>query len=77
MAVPAQAGIPFLLLARWFLASSHAAFALLAVPDGILLSNEERAQRFMMAINFTLMAGALLNEEQAASAGREYWVLPR
>lgn len=78
MAIPAQAGFTFLLLARWFLASSHATFAMVAILDGILIQSEQRAQRLMLAVTFTLIAGALLHQdEQAASAGREYWVLPR
>lgn len=77
MLVSTQAGFTFLLLARWFLTNTHASMALLSIPDGTVVSDEERMQRWMLAVTFTLMAGCVLQQEEGSSSGREWWVLPR
>ena len=77
MLVSTQAGFTFLLLARWFLTTTHASLALLSIPDGTVISDEERMQRWMLAVTFTLMAGCVFQQEDGSISGREWWVLPR
>ena len=77
MLVSTQAGFTFLLLARWFLTTTHASLALLSIPEGIVISDEERMQRWMLAVTFTLMAGCVFQQDDGSISEREWWVLPR